>query len=369
LALVIGVGAFFGHGYLKRHLTAKEALLVVQESRQILAMLRSEQELPQYQDKYNQASTKLGQAETLIDDGDYEAALPEAEVARSIASSILDRMRDRGLEGEAKFITIFGNVEMRRGDDGVWLSAKAQEVLEPGDWVRTNQNGSAVLMFQDGNLFTVRPDTVILVENRRESSTGIAEQTISLEYGWVNMSTSEAESRVLTPRAEAVVAKQSDGTVTYNEEEGKTRIAAFEGEIDVTTDEGETRKITAMQQIVQREGSLLGPSAILPGPFLLGPNNNYDTDLAADEIQLSWDPVPGATGYALQISPNSLFVDNVIDVEKRDKTTAKVGLRGDGNFHWRVAAHGSDGEIGEWSEQRKFRVNERSVTVGAGTGS
>jgi hypothetical protein len=66
--------------------------------------------------------------------------------------------------------------------------------------------------------------------------------------------------------------------------------------------------------------------------------------------------VPGAAHYALQVSRNHLFVDNVIDAENRTKTRATLGLRGEGSFQWRVAAFGADGLQGPWSEPRKFRV-------------
>ena len=72
--------------------------------------------------------------------------------------------------------------------------------------------------------------------------------------------------------------------------------------------------------------------------------------------------MPGAGRYALQVSRNRLFVDNIIDVEDRTTTSAKLGLRGEGHFLWRVAAIDSSGEQGPWSPPRKFRVVPTAAT-------
>ena len=70
--------------------------------------------------------------------------------------------------------------------------------------------------------------------------------------------------------------------------------------------------------------------------------------------------------YALQVSRNHLFVDNVIDAENRAKTRATLGVRGEGTFQWRVAAFGADGLQGPWSEPRKFRVAAAVRSAGGG---
>ena len=74
------------------------------------------------------------------------------------------------------------------------------------------------------------------------------------------------------------------------------------------------------------------------------------------ELELSWEPMAGAARYALQVSRNRLFVDNVIDVDSRVKASARLGLRGEGIFEWRVAAVSRQGLQGPWSAPRSFRV-------------
>jgi hypothetical protein len=66
--------------------------------------------------------------------------------------------------------------------------------------------------------------------------------------------------------------------------------------------------------------------------------------------------VPNAARYALQVSRSRLFVDNLVDVDARTKSTATLELRGEGTFEWRVAAITRDGLQGPWTDPRTIRV-------------
>lgn len=100
-------------------------------------------------------------------------------------------------------------------------------------------------------------------------------------------------------------------------------------------------------------------------PVLMAPDDDFEIFLdAAAELVLTWAPVAGADSYALQVAPSRFFVRNVIDVQDRKETTAKVGLQGQGTFVWRVAAVDANGVQSPWSELRRFRVTN---AVGAQT--
>ena len=112
-------------------------------------------------------------------------------------------------------------------------------------------------------------------------------------------------------------------------------------------------------------GDLLSEPKAMPGrPEPVEPvDDQLSTSTPTKRLVLAWQPVPGAARYALQVSRNHLFVDNVIDAENRTKTRATLGLRGEGTFQWRVAAFGADGLQGPWSERAE--VPRRLVRGGA----
>jgi hypothetical protein len=91
-------------------------------------------------------------------------------------------------------------------------------------------------------------------------------------------------------------------------------------------------------------------------PALLTPSDNQVFLVTADSrVQFSWDAVPGAAGYQLQVSRSRLFTSLEIN-SQRQKTTASAQVTAEGAFYWRVAAT-SGGEIGPFSAFRRFRVN------------
>ena len=292
---------------------------------------------------------------------DFQKALESGRRSRNILRSVLDTLQVPESAGQAQFISIQGGVLYRRGDGGDWKEARSRAPLHPGDYVRTSENGSAEIMFLDGTLYTVRPNTQFIVSAGRQ---GGAEQAIEMEYGWVDMNTAQSTSQVKTPNAVAQVQQDSEAFVAVSQGNAGGRFGAVSGAVEVAAEGGLTREVQPMQQVVQTGDLLSEPSPLPARPELVEPADNLTLDMEqVREVTLAWDPVEGAARYALQISRNHLFVDNVIDVGNRTRTRARVGLRGEGSFQWRVAAF-KDGVQGPWSKPRKFRV--ASFRSGAG---
>ncbi|MDX1500866.1 MAG: hypothetical protein R3325_00790 [Thermoanaerobaculia bacterium] len=353
----LGLVAFSGWGYVQRALLSGEIEKALEEGRELVHTLRSEPDLLSFRTEFDTGRRSLEEAQTQLAEDDLDAAWTSAERGRTLLRSILNGLRNEGPSGEAQFISVAGDVEFRRGEQGEWLPARRRVTLFPGDYVKTAGGGSAEVMTVDGTLFTVRPSTVILVDQRSSRGERNGERTIALRSGWVNLSTSQAASRVATPRAEARVAGRSAASVSYDEAARKARFTAHRGEVSVTGPGG-TRQLGERQQVEQTGDRLSDTKTLPPAPITLGPPDNLEVFLTETErLQLSWQPVRSAVSYALQVSRNRLFVDNVIDVEARTKTVATLGLVGEGSFIWRVAATDRQGAQGPWSLPRRFRVS------------
>ncbi len=354
----VGVGGYWGYGLLQRHFLERQVDVAMEEATLLIDRLAGEKGLAPYRGEYQTAKGSLEKAEEAASAGDFEEALTSAERSRTLLQSIQDALRQRSPAGEAQFISVQGGVEYRRGERGEWRQAGGRVVLYPGDYVKTASGGSAEVMTVDGSLFTVRPDTVILVARSGPEAEAAGERTIALESGWVDLSTSRAASRITTPGAEARVSQRSQAVVTYDEKKRQGRFAAIEGAMEVTTPDGQRRRIAELEQVVQT-AEKLSPTRPLPqAPLILAPEDNFEVSRAdSDRLVLSWEAVSGAVGYSLQVSRNRLFVDNIIEVEGRRKTSATVGLRGDGAFLWRVAATDASGAQSPWTSPRRFRVS------------
>jgi len=300
----------------------------------------------------------LKEAKARLEARDLGAARDRGRHSRDVLQSIVDALALRGGASQAQFVSLQGDVELRRGSGGDWEEARSRVQLQSGDTVRTAENGSAVVMFQDGTLYTVQPNTQLVVSPRSGGGGSGPEQSIEMQYGWVNLSTSQSTgSNVKTPGAVARVKESSEAYVAVDKGSSQGRFGAYRGGMELSSSGGMTRQVGALQQVVQT-GDLLSEPKAMPGkPEPVEPVDDLLLDLdATKKLVLAWQPVSGAARYSLQVSRNHLFVDNVIDAGNRTKTRATLGLRGEGSFQWRVAAFGTDGLQGPWSEPRKFRV-------------
>ena len=126
----------------------------------------------------------------------------------------------------------------------------------------------------------------------------------------------------------------------------------------VSTSDGTSETVGPLEEISQTAGVLSRPQRLLAAPVLVGPEDNLEATLTATgNLVLEWLPVAGAERYALQVAPTRFFVQNIIDIEDREATSATVGLQNTGNFVWRVAAFDKAGHRGPWSPIYRFRVS------------
>ena len=365
LLLLMAVGGFAGYRALRSQFLEREVEIVIEEARELVQDLRGEEGIDAYGEEFETAQVSLEQARSNAAVGEFGEALRDAEHSRSLLTSILNALRHRGPAGEAQFIAVQGGVEFRRGETGEWQPARSRVTLYAGDYVKTAKTASSEVMFQDGTVVTVRPDTVILVDRSRSLLGYGGERTVALEYGWVNLSTAAGVRKVRTPSASALVQQDSQALVAYDEEAKVGRFATYRGNMEVSTDAGRTEQVAELQQVTQSGQALSKPRPLPEIPDLAGPEDGEVFGLDSEQLVLSWRQVSGAERYALQVSRSQHFVDNIIDVEDRTTLKATLGLRGEGSFMWRVAAFGSEGIMGPWSMPRGFRVaSRREPTTG-----
>lgn len=330
---------------------------VVHEARGLQNTLRNSQGLNDFADEYATARASLRSGEELAGDGRWEPALRSAERGRSLLAAVLGHIQRAENSGQAQFISVTGDVEYRRGERGDWQSAISRGVLYAGDYVKTEGGATTEIMGIDGTVYTVRSGTTILIGRTTGLEGKSTQRSISINHGWVNLSTARTPSTITTPDATAEVNEGSSALVAYDGTRRMGRFATYSGSMDVASATGEQRNLGQLEQVTQT-GAALSQKARLPAaPVPVDPGDNLELQLDVDEeLVLSWQPVPGARRYALQVARNRLFVRNIIDVEDRTATRATLGLRGDGTFVWRVAAVGDSGILGPWSTARRFRV-------------
>jgi hypothetical protein len=350
------VGGFFGYRAWERGVLERETASAIAEARELLEKLGAHQGMAEYRSEYSAAQDDYKKAVEHQRRGETQPALDRANASRNLLSWVMEQLNQDGPKGEAVFILVQGEVQFRRGETGDWKPARMRVALVNGDYVRTGPSSSAQIMSPSGTLYTVQPDSLVIISRGRLAGNG-AEQSIAMEYGWVDLSTKRTASNVTTPTAEATVRRESEASVSYDANSRISRFVSYRGRISVSDGDGSERDVGPQEEVV-KVGEDLGSTRRLPDrPALVSPADKQQVSFGAvQRLELKWEPVAGAAGYALQVSRNRLFGDNVIDVTNRRRNSATLGLQGEGTFEWRVAAVGRDGVKGPWSTARQFRV-------------
>lgn len=362
--LALAGAGWVGYRQLEAYNLKAEAAALVDEGRRLVERVQSEQGAARYRSEYEAGWRYLETARQAYEREDFREAVRAGSLSRNVLLAILDSLDRRGGSGEASFISVHGQVEFRRGEAGDWEGARSRVALRSGDYVRTAGNGSAEIMFADGTLYTVRPNTSFVV-SQRPAAEGAEEGAISMEYGWVNLNTASHPTSVTTPAARARVREESEAYVSFEATSQRARFGAFRGGLEVATDSGEARRLGELQEVEQVDGRLSEAQSLPDRARLLDPPDNSQVDSSRiRQLVLRWQEVPGAARYALQVSSSHLFVDNVIDVDDRVAPRATLGIRGEGSFQWRVAALGPRGDRGPWSAPLRFRVAALSAADG-----
>ncbi len=357
VVLALGVLGFFGYQHWLELRLAREATRLIDDTRVVLQQIANEPVLSEFRNEVVEARGSLQQAIDELAKKRYVEARDSARRSHNLLLPILDALHNRGASAEAHFLNIYGKVEFRRGERGDWQSARERVTLNSGDYVMTSGNGSAEIMFSDGTLYTVRPNTLLLIRQIRRAVGSSGGQTVQMEYGWVDLSTSRHGTKVATPLAEARVGEASEATVAYNSEAESGQYSVNRGSMEVASATGLTRQVQAQELVVQSGNLLSEPTPLLPSPEIAEPADNARIRFEQDQqLVLSWQPVTGASRYALQVSRNHLFSENIIDDETRSKASATLGIRGEGTFLWRVRAINPRGIGGLWSTPRTFRI-------------
>lgn len=307
--------------------------------------------------EFEQGTKLLAQAKWDFENRDFPAAAARAEGALHRFELLL-RLVNREFVGAAQIIAFSGKVEVQRANQTTWEKAKERQVLYNGDFLKTATDAVAELLFADGTVYRVGPDS--LLEIHREARTGPKAEPgeVKVKIGQVSVSTALNPSSVVTDSAGVRIHQESRVGVEVAEN-ATTTVAAYAGRARVSAKSGEAAELADRQAVTASpEGRLSARRAVPEPPQLEAPQANALVNMdQTNRVMLSWRPVPGAESYKVQVSRSRLFAPANIEVETtRLEPSVTLRLRLPGTYFWRVAALGAERTTSEWSSPRSFRA-------------
>lgn len=273
----------------------------------------------------------------------------------------------------ARFARLEGDVRVKRAGEFNWEPADTRMTLQEGDSVKTSSSGSAQLIYFDGAVSTLVPGTLLTIRQLSENPvTNVRRVTEKIDHGEVHASTQDKNVQgsfheVATEKISARTESAGEFRVAVDADKQESRVDVFGGSVQVAS-ASKKEELVAGEGIRADRAGTLSAKQSLPGlPRLLTPpDQRVFIAERPESILLSWETVAGAAEYRLVISDKALFTDPLYNAVRRD-TSAELEEVNPGSYHWKVAAIGESGIVGEYSAARRFRVSSQRIKDRADT--
>ena len=311
---------------------------------------------PRWRGELLQAAEQLNHARSAYAEENWENAEGLADSARSRFAALAGA-GGRELVGAGQFFSIEGRVQLQRAGQTQWETAHQRMPVFNGDFVRTARDGSAEILFADGSLYRIAPNSLLEIHHQKsQASPG----TKKMVVGRINVYTSGTSSTVTTDTVSTEIESDSRVALDVDPDDQATTVAAYQGSARLRNPQGVEVLISDREQVAAAaDGTFSEKRAIPAPPTPVQPRNNAGFDISRrPTIELSWRGRPAGGEVHLQVSRSKRFVEDELDIDAPSlaKDAARLQAIAPGTYFWRVAALGKGQVESEWSPVRRFRV-------------
>ena len=266
-------------------------------------------------------------------------------------------------QNQAKFVNLDGRVQVKKVSSVQWVDADYRTALDKGDLVQTGADGYARVTFADGTNYTVKPGTLITVEENSMASNRPTSVAVRINTGAVDLSTGNwsspgSKAAVSVEDAKAELRPNSRAAVKLDKDTKESEIVVSNGSAQVQR--GQDRiELTQYQKVDIPSGGPISKSDVLAPPELLEPINL--TPIIAENprvaaVHFEWKPVQDAASYSLRISTTSMFTKIVKEAPKVTGTGVDITGLEAGDYFWNVTATSAKKLSSDVSETYKFTL-------------
>ncbi len=314
------------------------------------------QTLPaQWRGELRNASEQLDSARAVFIEGRWEEAETLAEGARRRFEALAGAGGE--LVGAGKFFSLEGRVEIQRAGQTEWEGGHEQQPVFNGDFVRTGRDGEAEILFADGSLYRIAPNSLLEIHNE---SSAESSGTVKMVVGRINVYTSGTPSTVTTDTASTEIDRDSRVAVDVAADDQETRVSTFQGSAKVRSTRGDEIVIREREAVATTSGGGISEKQQIPAaPLPISPQNNVGFDVGQQQvIELAWRGRPASGTAHLQVGRSKNFDSTQLDVDAPNlsKDAVRMRLVNPGTYFWRIACRHGDSPSSEWSSARRFRV-------------
>jgi hypothetical protein len=292
------------------------------------------------------------------------------QAADNVASRILERVAGMapppGSGGstaqQAHFTALDGTVRIKKVNGNTWMAADYNVPLDKGDVLQTGSEGMAKVVFNDGTSYTVKQDSLIVIEENSANDQQQTNVAVAVSTGTVDLSTATyvqgSKSQVIVAGATASLAPESAAQVHNDPKADQHEILMKKGTGEVTRN-GETVQLANWEKVsFQGQGVHMEKAKEIGPPTPISPANMaplFSSGEATKDVEFAWTPMANAVGYRLRLSRNPYFSSTLVD-KKVNTADVTVTSLGEGAYYWMVQSYGANGKESVESEKNRFTI-------------
>ena len=273
------------------------------------------------------------------------------------ALAISEAQRNRS--AEAVVSDVQGDVEGRAPAEPRWTGRQLHDILVEFERMRTLSDSTSQITFRDLSRLRLNANSNATIQRMRSDPlTGGEVTKVSLAngdfYALLNQLSDNTSFEIEVPGVKTTT--ESTDFWIKNDQRG-ARFVNYDGP-DLEVRQGdETIMVSANEGVVlaatgASRADVLGPVALSEPP--------PDATAFAGEARLSWQALPGARTYWLEVARDPGFNQMQVSEWAIGATGFAASGLEPGEYHWRVAAIDGLGLPGSWSRPRVFsmRIDE-----------
>src|SRR4030088_882636 len=216
---------------------------------------------------------------------------------------------------QAHITALDGTVRVKKASSNSWITANYNVPLEKGDVVQTGAEGMAKIVFNDGTNYTVKQDSLIVIEENSANDQQQTNVSVAVTTGMVDLTTATyvqgSKSQVIVAGAKASLAPDSSAMVHNNPRDDRHEILVKKGTGEIERN-GQVVHLSNWEKVgfksdsktMERATEIGPPAPITPGNMMPVFMN---TGEKSKEVEFAWTPMTNAAGYRLRISHNPYF--------------------------------------------------------------
>ena len=268
---------------------------------------------------------------------------------------------------QAHFTALDGTIRVRKSNGNSWIKADYNVPLEKGDVVQTGAEGMAKVVFNDGTNYTVKQDSLIVIEENSANDQQQTNVSVAVTTGTVDLTTATyvqgSKSQVIVAGAKASLAPDSAAQVRNDPRSDQHEILVKKGSGEIERN-GEVVHLSNWEKVnFQNEAKTMEKGKEIGPPTPIAPGNMMPIFITEGEkskdVEFNWSPMPSAAGYRLRISHNPYFSSLLLDRKVESPNVVVTGLA-QGAYYWAIQSYDAAGKESVESEKNRFTIIPRA---------